>query len=273
MADLSTRTESIGFIGAGNMAGALIRSLVRAGFPAAQLRAVDKDAEKTKALASELGVRAEESAAKVVQESDVVILGLKPALICTVAEEHRALSTGRLWISVAAGITTAKIEEALGEQARVVRAMPNTPALIGEGATGLCAGLHATKADLDLAQALLDAAGMTVVVTEGMMDAVTAVSGSGPAFVMLVIEAMTDGAVQAGLPRPLAQALAAQTVRGSAAMLQQTGKHPGELKDMVASPAGTTIAGIEALEARGLRGAMIAGVMAAAARSRELGKE
>lgn len=255
------------------MAGALIRGLVRAGFPAAKLRAVDKDGAKTRALADELGITAEESAAQVVQESEVIVLGLKPGLICAVAEKHRKMSAGRLWISVAAGITTSNLERALGGTARVVRAMPNTPALIGEGATGLCSGLHTTEDDLELAQTLLGAAGMAVVVSEGMMDAVTAVSGSGPAFVMLVIEAMTDGAVRAGLPRPLAQALAAQTVRGAATMLQLTGKHPGELKDMVTSPAGTTIAGIAALEAAGLRSAMIAGVMAAAVRSRELGQE
>lgn len=273
MADLSTRTESVGFIGAGNMAGALIRGLVRAGLPSAQVQAFDKDSEKTKALESELGIHVGSSAAEVVEASSVVVLGLKPALICAVSSEHAKRAQGRLWLSVAAGITSAQIERALGGDARVVRAMPNTPALIGEGATGLCGGRHATEEDLDLAQTLLDAAGMTVRVTESMMDAVTAVSGSGPAFVMLVIEAMTDGGVRAGLPRPLAQALAAQTVRGSATMLQQTGKHPGELKDMVTSPGGTTIAGVEALEARGLRGALIAGVVAAAERSRELGKE
>lgn len=273
MADLSKRKESVGFIGAGNMAGALIRGLVRAGFPGAQVRAFDKDAEKTKVFVNELGIQAGSSVADVIAASNVVVLGLKPALICAVAGEHAALARGRLWVSVAAGITSAQIESALGGDVRVVRAMPNTPALIGEGATGLCGGRHATEEDLALAHALLDAAGMTVRVTENMMDAVTAVSGSGPAFVMLVIEAMTDGGVRAGLPRPLAQALATQTVRGAAAMLQQTGKHPGELKDMVTSPGGTTIAGVEALEARGLRGALIAGVVAAADRSRELGKE
>lgn len=273
MADQSARTESVGVIGAGNMAGALIRGLVRAGFPAANLRAFDKDKDKTDTLAEELGIAAESTASRVVEASQVVILGLKPGLICEVAKEHRSMSAGRLWITIAAGVTTSQLERALGGQPRVIRAMPNTPALIGEGATGICSGKHATDIDLTLAQTLLSAAGMTVAVTEGMMDAVTAVSGSGPAFVMLVIEAMTDGGVRAGLPRAIAQALAAQTVRGAATMLQQTGKHPGELKDMVTSPAGTTIAGIEALEARGLRSAMIAGVMAAAARSRELGEE
>lgn len=273
MADQSARAETVGIIGAGNMAGALIRGLIRTGFPAAKLRAFDKDGAKTAALAGELGITAAPTASEVVENSAVVLLGLKPGLICAVAEEHRSLSANRLWISIAAGITTAKLERALGAEARVVRAMPNTPALISEGATAICGGKYATSDDLDLAQTLLCAVGMTVAVTESMMDAVTAVSGSGPAFVMLVIEAMTDGGVRAGLPRALAQALAAQTVRGAATLLQQTGKHPGELKDMVTSPGGTTIAGIEALEARGLRSAMIAGVMAAAARSRELGEE
>ncbi len=271
MADLSERTESIGFIGAGNMAGALIQGLVRAGLPPTQLWAYDTDPAKTRALAQELKIQEADSAAALVASCQVIILALKPGLICPVAESLRPAAGAQLWISVAAGVTTETIEAALGKEPRVIRAMPNTPALIGEGATGLCRGNYATEIDLALAESLLGAAGITVAVSEGMMDAVTAVSGSGPAFVMLVIEAMTDGAVSAGLPRPLAQALAAQTVRGAATMLQETGKHPGELKDMVTSPAGTTIAGVEALEKAGLRGALIAGVTAAARRSRELG--
>src|SRR5690606_36745169 len=159
---------------------------------------------------------------------------------------------------------------ALGGTARVIRAMPNAPALIGQGASALCRGKLATDADEHLAIALLGAVGTTEVVDEAMMDAVTAVSGSGPAFVMLVIEAMTDGAVRAGLPRATAQRLATQTVLGSAVLLQETGRHPGELKDMVTRPGGTTIAGFEALEAGGLRSALISAVTKAAERSRVL---
>lgn len=270
MADLSSRKESVGFVGAGNMASALIRGLVRSGFPATQIIAKDTDPSKTRSLSQELGIIAVDNAAKLAQDCDIVVLALKPGVTAEVARGFRAVSGDTLWISVAAGVKTSTLEEALGDGARVVRAMPNTPALIGQGATGVCAGTNATDADLDLARELLAAAGSSVVVQESMMDAVTGLSGSGPAFVMMVIEAMTDGAVRAGLPRPLAQELAAQTVKGAAAMLQETGKHPGELKDMVTSPAGTTIAGVEALEAAGLRNAMISAVTAAAARSREL---
>lgn len=273
MADLSGHQETIGFIGAGNMAGALIRGLVRAGLPPAQIRATDTDRTKTTALAEELEIRVDDDGASLVEKSQVIVLALKPGLICTVAEGLRGGPSNKLWLSVAAGITTTQLENALGNDSRVVRAMPNTPALIGQGATALCRGAHANEADLALAESLLSAAGLTVSVTEGMMDAVTGLSGSGPAFVMMIIEAMTDGGVRAGLPRPLAQTLASQTVKGAAAMLQETGKHPGELKDMVTSPAGTTIAGVEALEAAGLRSALIAGVTAAARRSRELSEK
>ncbi len=270
MADLSGHHETIGFIGAGNMAGALIRGLIRAGLPPAQIRATDTDSAKTAALARELSIGQEIDGVSVVAGSDVIVLALKPGLVCSVAQDLASSASDKLWISVAAGVTTSQLEDALGSQSRVVRAMPNTPALVGQGATALCGGSRATDQDLQLAEVLLSAAGITARVSEGMMDAVTGLSGSGPAFVMMIIEAMTDGAVRSGLPRPLAQTLAAQTVKGAAVMLQETGKHPGELKDMVTSPAGTTIAGVEALEAAGLRSALIAGVTAAAHRSREL---
>jgi pyrroline-5-carboxylate reductase len=162
------------------------------------------------------------------------------------------------------------MEAELAPGARVIRVMPNTPALVGEGASGLCRGCHATKEDAALAEVLLNAVGTCQIVQEEMMDAVTGLSGSGPAYVMLVIEAMADGGVRAGLPRPIALRLAAQTVRGAATLLLSTQKHPGELKDMVTSPGGTTIAGVAALEEAGLRNALIAAVTAATQRSREL---
>ncbi len=151
--------------------------------------------------------------------------------------------------------------------------MPNTPALVGQGATGLCRGRHARDEDVALALLLTNAVGISREVSESMMDALTGLSGSGPAFVMLVIESMADGAVRAGLPRQVALELAAQTVKGAAALVLETGKHPGELKDMVTSPGGTTIAGVEALEAHGLRKAMMAAVTAAAERSSQLSKK
>lgn len=252
------------------MASALIRGLLRAGIPKAQLVVSDLDSSKVEALVAELGVTGERDNEKLVEHADVVILAVKPAATCKLAQGLKALAAERLWLSVAAGIKTSQLEQALGGTARVIRAMPNAPALIGQGASALCRGKLATDADEHLAIALLGAVGTTEVVDEAMMDAVTAVSGSGPAFVMLVIEAMTDGAVRAGLPRATAQRLATQTVLGSAVLLQETGRHPGELKDMVTSPGGTTIAGIEALEAGGLRSALISAVTKAAERSRVL---
>jgi pyrroline-5-carboxylate reductase len=272
MADLSDQKATIGFLGGGNMAGALIRGLIRGGMPKTQIFVSDIDDAKIEAIRTELGVTVDRSNQKVVEKADVVILAMKPMATCKVAEGLQMFANGKLWLSVAAGITTSQLEEALGSSARVIRAMPNAPALIGRGASALCPGKFATHADEQIANALLGAVGITEIVDEAMMDAVTAVSGSGPAFVMLVIEAMTDGAVRAGLPRPIAQRLATQTVLGSAALLQETGRHPGELKDMVTSPGGTTIAGIEALESGGLRSALISAVTKAAERSRELSR-
>lgn len=270
MTDLNERKSVVGFIGAGNMAAALVRGLVGRGLPANQVVVYDVVREKTKQLADELGVTVAKKAEEVVDKADVTILAVKPHAITTIAQSLSSRADRCLWMSIAAGITTKQIEKALGKGARVVRAMPNTPALVGMGATGVTPGSNSSAEDLDLAKSLLGAVGITEVVEEAMMDAVTALSGSGPAFVMLVIESMADGAVRAGLSRATALELAAHTVRGAAALLIETGKHPGELKDMVTSPGGTTIAGIEALEAAGLRSAVIAGITAAAKRSRKL---
>jgi pyrroline-5-carboxylate reductase len=174
-------------------------------------------------------------------------------------------------LSVAAGVPCAFIESRLPAGARVVRAMPNTPALALRGATALTAGSHATEQDMQWAQALFDAVGLTVVVPEGLMNAVTGLSGSGPAYVMLVIEALADGGVQAGLPRETALLLAAQTVLGTAELLAQTGEHPAVLKDRVTSPGGTTIHGLARLEAAGVRHAMMDAVLRASQRAAELG--
>jgi pyrroline-5-carboxylate reductase len=243
---------------------------VAQGLPPDRVVVYDVVPEKAMKLASDVSIQVVSSAQEVVERSDVTILAVKPHAITSVAQALSAHAGSCLWMSIAAGITTKQIERALGEGARVVRAMPNTPALVGMGATGVAPGSRATPQDVELAGTLLGAVGITETVDESMMDAVTALSGSGPAFVMMVIESMADGAVRAGLSRSTALELAAHTVRGAAALLIETQKHPGELKDMVTSPGGTTIAGIEALEAAGLRSAIIAGITAAAKRSKKL---
>jgi len=270
MTDLTNLNTSVGFIGAGNMAAALIRGMLKSGFAASKLSVTDLDSAKTESLADELGVQAKKDARSVIENSDVIILAVKPYGVVPLLKSHATQSEGKLWLSVAAGVSTATMESALGAQARVVRVMPNTPALVGEGASGICPGKNALESDMSTAQRLLGAVGICEVVSEGMMDAVTGVSGSGPAYIFLVIEAMADGGVKAGLSRPEALRLAAQTVRGAASLMLETGKHPGELKDMVTSPGGTTIAGVEALEKSGLRSALMGAVSAAALRSKEL---
>ncbi len=270
MTELSNLKSKVGFIGAGNMASALIRGLVSGGFTPGQLLVTDLAPEKPAELASELSIKPVENALTLAEQADVIVLAVKPGTVVPLLQSFPAKTHGSLWLSVAAGISISAIEEALSSDARVVRAMPNTPALVGEGATGICAGSKATKEDLELAQALLGAVGITEVVYESMMDAVTGVSGSAPAYVMLMIEAMADGAVRAGLPRDTALKLAAQTVRGAATMVLETGKHPGVLKDMVTSPGGTTIAAVQSLEENGFRHALISAVTAAAEQSKLL---
>ena len=183
-----------------------------------------------------------------------------------------AAGAPRLVISIAAGVTLAALEAAVAENFRIIRAMPNTPALVGHGAAGYCLGSRATPADAATAQALLGAVGLAVQVPERLMDAVTGLSGSGPAYIYLIIEALADGGVRAGIPRADAARLAAQTVLGSAAMVLETGEHPAVLKDMVTSPGGTTLAGLAVLERHGVRSALIEAVTAAAGRAAELGK-
>lgn len=262
---------SVGFIGAGNMASALIRGMVKAPAAPASLWAFDIDRTKAETLAAEMGAHVAASIDQLVAECDVIFIAVKPKLVIEVIQDRPGV--GPLWISIAAGVTTTQIEEAFTGPARVVRSMPNTPALVGEGATGICAGAHLRSEDLALAEQLLHAVGKVVVVEESMMDAVTGLSGSGPAFVMMMVEALADGGVRAGLPRELAHRLATQTVVGSAMLIEKSGKHPAQLKDMVTSPGGTTITGVQVLEERGLRAALIEAVFAAAQRSHELSRK
>lgn len=273
MTEFTNIKQNVGFVGAGNMASALIRGLVARGFPANQLFVCDIAASKPQELKEELGIVPQKDAAELITNADVVFLAVKPGTVAPLLKSLPPATRAPLWLSVAAGVACETIEGALAEGSRVVRAMPNTPALVGEGATGLARGKHATDADIELAQLLLGAVGISEVVTEGMMDAVTGVSGSAPAYVMLMIEAMADGAVRAGLPRDTALKFAAQTVRGAATMVLETGKHPGVLKDMVTSPGGTTIAAVAALEENGFRNALISAVTAAAEKSAALSRK
>ena len=260
-----------GFIGAGKMASAMIRGMIRNGHPAEAIAASDAHAATRAALVAETGILSYATNAEVVANSDVLVLAVKPQVMAAVMAELRpALTKQHLVVSIAAGVSLATLARGLGDDRRVVRVMPNTPALVGEGAAGYCLGPHATEADDATVRSCFEAIGKAFRVPEPMIDAVCGLSGSGPAFACLMIEALSDGGVRVGLPRDLATTLAAQTLLGTAKLVLETGMHPGALKDQVASPAGTTIAGLHALERGGLRAALMDAVEAAYDRSVEL---
>ena len=222
-------------------------------------------------LAADTGIHVYEANLPVVERSDVLVLAVKPQTMPQVLAQLRPLVGPRhLVVSIAAGISIAALLEGLGPERRIVRVMPNTPALLGEGASAYALGPGVPAADEAAVKAFLGSVGRAVRVPETMLDAVTGLSGSGPAFVYLMIEALSDGGVRVGLPRDIATMLAAQTVLGGARMVLETGLHPGVLKDQVTSPGGTTIAGLHALERGGVRGALIDAVEAATRRSAEL---
>jgi pyrroline-5-carboxylate reductase len=265
-------THTIAFIGAGNMAEALIRGLVRGGHvPPGQIIASGPRRDRIDELAAHYQIQVTTDNKDAGQRAAIVVLAVKPQILGKVAREIAGdLTPGTLVISVAAGVSTQTLETLL-PGTRVVRSMPNTPALVGAGATAISAGQHATDADLTLAKQLFDAVGITVTLDEGQLDAVTGLSGSGPAYIFLILEALADAGVKVGLSRRNAQRLAAQTVMGSAKMLLETDEHPGRLKDMVTSPGGTAIAGLHTLEEGGLRTTLMNAVETATKRSRELG--
>jgi pyrroline-5-carboxylate reductase len=266
--------KKIALLGTGNMAEALVKGLLRAGTANAdEILCAEPRAERREEIAARYGVTVLASNPEATEQADIVVLSVKPQTMEHLLDEIApAVDHRKLVISIAAGISIAAIARKLGAGVRIVRTMPNTPALVGAGATALARGAHATDADLEQARALFQAVGTTVIVEEQHLDAVTGLSGSGPAFLFLVIEALADGGVKVGLARPVAMALAAQTVLGSAKLVLETGEHPGRLKDQVTSPGGTAIAGVHALEQGGLRAALIAAVEAATRRSHELGE-
>ena len=261
-----------GFIGSGKMATALVKGMIRAGIaPVESICASDPLANARTLLEAETGIAVFESNLPVASRSDVLILAVKPQSMRQVLEQLRpSLTAEHLVVSIAAGITIASIVGGLGSNVRVVRVMPNTPALVGAGASAFALGPGVHSEDEAVVRTFLGSVGHAVCVSESLLDAVTGLSGSGPAFVYLMIEALSDGGVRVGLPRDVATLLAAQTVLGAAKMVLETGLHPGVLKDQVASPGGTTIAGLHALERSGVRGALIDAVEAATRRSSEL---
>ncbi len=266
--------QSIALIGAGQMATALARGLVGAGFCSPQQLLVYDPLPAALSKFAEVvgGGQFTPGNRQAVQGSGIVVLAVKPQHIAGVAEEIReGLSASQLVISLAAGVTLERLCHGLGTQ-RVVRVMPNTPCLVGKGVSGYALGPLATPEDAQVVQRMMGSVGLAVQVDEPLLDGVTGLSGSGPAFVYLMIEALADGGVRAGLPRATALALAAHTVRGAAEMVVSLGEHPAVLKDRVTSPGGTTIAGLQVLEDHSVRGTLMAAVMAATGRARELGR-
>jgi pyrroline-5-carboxylate reductase len=267
--------RTIAFIGAGNMAEALIKGLLRAGTARPDsIIATGRRQERLDTLQRTYGVRTTLDNVAAVREADVVVLAVKPqALDKLLIQVAPAADQKKLFISVAAGVPISVMERRLGQGMRVIRTMPNTPSLVGMGACALALGEHGTEEDMAVASRIFQSVGITTVVEENLLDAVTGLSGSGPAYIFLIIEALSDAGVKVGLPRYTAQKLAAQTVLGSAQLLIETNAHPGQLKDQVTSPGGTAIAGLHTLEAGGLRTTLINAVEAATRRSRELGEQ
>jgi pyrroline-5-carboxylate reductase len=273
MSALSNRR--VGLIGAGNMATALARGLLASGaISADRVRASDVNAARLGELRSAHGIEVTTDNREVAAWADLLVLAVKPQVIdAALAGLSGALSASALVVSIAAGVPLLAIEGRLPAKAHTVRAMPNTAAMALAGATAIAPGSHASPEDLAAAKALFEAVGRVVVVDEALLDAVTGLSGSGPAYVMMAIEALADGGVKMGLSREAALTLAAQTVYGSAKLQLETGEHPARLRDQVTSPGGTTIAGIHALEAGGLRTTLMNAVESATRRSKELGAE
>ena len=268
------RDHSIGFIGGGNMGEALIRGLIAASlFPAEKVFAYDVIPARIQYLEMEFGITGRHSIGELAESSSIIMLAVKPQVMSQVLDTLRAhLSHKPLVISIAAGIALSILEGRLPDKTSVVRVMPNAPALVQKGASALSRGKAVSAAQMEMSLALFRAVGKAVEVEEKLMDTVTGLSGSGPAFVLLVIEALIDAGVFMGLPRQTARELVVQTFIGTSMMLEITGKHPADLKDMITSPGGTTIHGLQVLESYSVRGALMECVEAASKRSAELGK-
>ncbi len=265
----------IGFIGAGNMGGAILRGMLDAGYiKASQAVVCDVSRRRMEELSKEIPSAVYcDSAMDLVAQSDMIILAVKPHYIQGVLDEVREGLNGKAIVSIAAGWTTAMLAQALeGTTATYLRVMPNTPAMVGEGMTALCDDTTFSKNDFNFAKGIFDAVGRTVILPERLFDGVTAISGSSPAYIFMLIEAMADAGVKEGLPRACAYEMAAQSVLGSALMVLSSGTHPASLKDAVCSPGGTTIEAVEELERKGFRAAVMDAMGACAEKSRTMSK-
>jgi pyrroline-5-carboxylate reductase len=265
--------KTLGFVGGGQMAEALIKGLLsKELLKPSRITASDLSEDRRNHLKESFGINITSENKEAVTGSEIIILAVKPQVMSTVLEDiGPVVSSNHIVVSIAAGITIHSLEKRLPEGTRVVRVMPNTPALVQAGAAALCKGAAASQGDLDIVRQILEAVGKAVVVPEALMDAVTGLSGSGPAYVFTFIEGLIDAGVREGLPRTVAHELVVQTVLGAALMCQNTGKHPAELTTMVTSPGGTTVAGLHVMERAALRGILLDAVRAATERSRELG--
>jgi pyrroline-5-carboxylate reductase len=262
---------SVAIIGIGAMGRALATGMLAAGWAPEQLSLAIRRPEQVEALKTETGVAVSLDPRKTLSGRDVIVVAVKPRDVSVLLDTvGSAITNEQVVLSIAAGVPTSTFEKVLGE-VPVVRAMPNTPALVGEGVTGIAAGRFATEADVAKARAVLESVGSVRAMDESLLDAVTAVSGTGPAYVFLLAEALTEAAVREGLPRDVAESFVHQTIRGAGHLLTETGQGPSELRSQVTSPGGTTAAAMHILEERGFRAVVEDAVRAAAQRARELG--
>jgi len=264
----------VGFIGSGNMGQAMIGGIIESGLvESGNIIVSDLDENKLDYIQSEYKTQVTQDSLKVVKHSDVIFLAVKPNIYDVVLHQIKDyVDEDKIIVSIAAGKTLEYLEGILGEKTKIVRAMPNTPALVTEGMAGICKNNNVTKTEMAFVKHLFESFGKAEEVAEYLFDSVTAVSGSSPAYVFMFIEALADGAVLGGMPRDKAYTFAAQAVLGSAKMVLETGKHPGELKDMVCSPGGTTIEAVAELEEKGFRNAVISAVKKCMEKSKEMSK-
>ncbi|MFA5323320.1 MAG: pyrroline-5-carboxylate reductase [Smithella sp.] len=266
--------KKVTIIGGGKMGSIIVQGLIaRKLVPSKDIVVTDIDAARLDALRSSLKVRASRDNEKAAKNADIIILAVKPQNMAAALQEIKTVvNKSKVLISIAAGITTKFMESSLVKGVRVVRVMPNTPALVGEGTATVAAGRYAKANDVKLTRSIFDAVGVSFEVKEKMMDAVTGLSGSGPAYFFLIIEALIDAGMKTGLSRDLSKQLAVQTMLGAARLCLESDKEPAQLREMVTSPNGTTFAGLKVMEERNLRGIITSAVQAATKRSKELAK-